>query len=658
MRLRSVNPWHITIICSFLISIFVFWTFFYASSSSDLETARSLRYDTVWSSTNGRNEFYKFSANLSQALLTEEAADFEAAKLRFEIFLGRLEIWNSGTFKTYLLSDPAMMSEFELLVADAARLEQYLVEPSRAEAPQVEALLDQLAPRVELIANHSYQTSIERMSTERSAISQRLLTEKRIVLGLLVLSTCLLTLVMVQNWRLIRANRKIAGDAKQLEFLAKHDGLTSLPNRARLSEFLNSAKRLLKEDEVVIAIALDLDGFKAINDTLGHAGGDALLEALSTRLRKFLSRLPGDNIAARVGGDEFVVLCRRLRSGLDAEGLVQDLSKQFKTPLDTPVGSLLVGASFGFALAERSKELEAVMLNADLALTEAKNTGRGSIKGFELSMRSQLERRLKIEQQLPAALKNAMIKPHYQFQVDMRSGTIVGLEALARWTHPSLGPVPPHEFIPIAEASGDIVELGHMILKAACRDVQILPKYVQVAVNLSIIQLLNENVFELVSKTLAESGLDARRLKLEVTESTIMHNVDRMVEVLSSLQAIGVTISLDDFGTGYSALSYINHFNWDELKIDKSFVEVCEGSPNNLKTIGVIISLAKQVGAKVMVEGLETGAQVEQFKKLGCRFAQGHYFSRPVPLEKLSEEYARLTDPVPKRRSKAAAARF
>ncbi|WP_415716772.1 putative bifunctional diguanylate cyclase/phosphodiesterase [Roseibium sp.] len=635
--MRRVNLWHVAILCGFLITHFVFWTYFYVSYSIEQEQARSLEYDTVWSSTNGRNEFYRLSASLNQYLATRTPEDLDALSVKYEILLARLETWNSGNFRRFLNSNREMSNVFSQLKTEVTDLGFALENISESTVTDIHARMEKIASKIEVIAGKSYQTSIERFADERADFQDRLMTEKRIVMGLLVLATCLLAVVMRQNWILKQANAQIAGDADQLSYMAKHDALTGLANRTLVDEHLRQAKANLSDDEVVLAVALDLDGFKAINDTLGHAGGDALLIALAKRLNLFVDGISGQNLAARVGGDEFMLLFWCRKKDLDCDSTIRFLSGQFNAPLETTIGSLLVGTSIGYAIAIERDDLDTVVLNADLALTEAKLVGPGTDLRFSTPMRTRMERRLRIERELPDALANSLIKPHYQLQYNIVTGEPIGLEALARWNHCDIGPVSPSEFIPIAEASGDVVELGRLMLRSACRDVQFLPDHMRVSVNLSMIQLLNDDVVALVRDTLEQTGLDPRRLKLEVTESVIMHNVELVAGVLSKLQAMGVSISLDDFGTGYSALSYLSNFKWDELKIDRSFVLACESSPKALNIINVIMSLAYKMNADLLVEGLETREQAKTFQRLGCRFGQGYYFSKPIPVEQLRE---------------------
>ncbi|MES0882056.1 putative bifunctional diguanylate cyclase/phosphodiesterase [Roseibium sp. SCP14] len=636
-----INPWHVSILCGFLITIFLFWTYFYVSYNLKQEQVLSLEYDTVWSATNGRIEFYKYSSSVSRYLNTGNPADLEDAQVRYEILLGRMETWNSGNFSTFLKSAAGLTSDYKQLSEKLEALSPLMQGLQRSDADDLQRALEDIAPIIELISSKSYQSSIKRFSGERLEFRQRLLTERRIVIGLLVLATLLMAFVMRQNWTLTQANSKIAGDADKLAYMAKHDGLTKLPNRTLLDEHLTRARTRLKAGEAVHAIALDLDGFKAVNDTLGHGGGDALLAAVARRLNSFVSGLPGDGLAARIGGDEFLVFLWCRSDEIDIEASVQSLVTAFTTPLETSIGSLLVGTSIGYAVASETDEVDYVVLNADLALTEAKAAGRGTATRFAPSMRAQLERRLQIERELPNALKNQLITPHYQLQFNLFTSEPVGMEALARWNHGDIGFVSPAEFIPIAEATGDIVTLGSMMLRAACEDVQRLPETIKVSVNLSMIQLLNDDLLGLVAATLRETGLSPARLKLEVTESVVMHNVDAVAKLLGELQELGVTISLDDFGTGYSALSYLNNFRWDELKIDRSFVTACETSPKALNTVNVIKSLADKMNADLLIEGLETQAQVETFQSLGCVYGQGFFYNRPAPIEQVLKYFDR-----------------
>ncbi|PVB62791.1 EAL domain-containing protein [Labrenzia sp. 011] len=642
--MKRNHLWHWIVLCLFLVALFLFWTYFYASDDLRHEQERSLEYDTVWSATNGRHEFYRYSSSISRYLQSGKQEDLEDALLRFEIFLGRMDTWRTGNFKTFLMNSPQLHPVYQGLAADLADIKPYMQSLSSPQPDAMHAILDNMSAKIEVIAGQSYQSSIQQFHEDRLTFQAKLMTEKRIGMGLLILAAILLAVVMRQNRVLTHANNTIAGDARQLSFLARHDALTTLPNRTLLTDYMDKAAKHLTSDEILLAVALDLDGFKAINDTLGHAGGDALLVALSARLTDFVTALPGKNLAARVGGDEFVLVVRAPKDEIDVEETIRALASKFTTQLDTAIGSMLVGASIGCAVATSREETGYVILNADVALMEAKEAGRGTAMHFAESMRTRLERRLQIERQLPDALQNGMIQPHYQPQVNIATGEPVGMEALARWSHSDIGPLSPAEFIPIAEASGDVIELGRIMLRSACRDIQLLPDHIHVSVNLSMIQLMNDDVVKLVGATLRETGLSPDRLKLEVTESVFMQNVDLVSGVLARLQDLGVSISLDDFGTGYSALNYLNKFKWNELKIDRSFVTACDTSPKALSVVKVIKSLADKMDAELLIEGLETRKQVDTFRDLGCLYGQGFFYSKPKPIAEL-QQFFREAEP-------------
>lgn len=636
MKLR-LHPWHMVFLASFTVTILVFWTYFYTSFSQDRTHKHSLEYDTVWSAANGRNEFSRFAASAARYHLTGAQRDLEEAEINYEILLGRLNTWGSGGFKSLIANSDGLNREFEALKGAVASLAPIAETLKQGDSDAFEQTMRGIRDKVDVIAGRSYQTSVERFSAERRTIRDQLITEKRFVFALLVLATALMAVIMRQNWGLRHANDRIAGDAERLSYVAKHDALTDIANRCLVEDRLREATDTLADSEVLVAIALDLDGFKTINDTLGHSGGDALLIALSKRLVAFTQSLAGHNLAARVGGDEFLILLRCAKVDLALEDTIVALTELFANSIETRIGSFLVGTSIGYATAHTRDEIGNVVLNADLALTQAKAAGRGSAIAFSGPMRTQMERRLRIERDLPAALECGDIEPHYQLQYNMITGQPVGLEALARWHHFELGPISPVEFIPIAEASGDILALGRLMLKSACRDAALLPSDISVAVNFSMIQFLNDDMIDLVKSVLEESGLAPHRLKLEVTESIIMRNVKTVSEILSQLQALGVRISLDDFGTGYSALSYLCTLSWDEIKIDRSFVRACEESAKAVNIIGVMQSMANKMQAELVVEGLETPEQVLLFKKLGCLYGQGFHFNRPSPFQDLSE---------------------
>jgi predicted signal transduction protein with EAL and GGDEF domain len=311
-------------------------------------------------------------------------------------------------------------------------------------------------------------------------------------------------------------------------------------------------------------------------------------------------------------------------------------------------GNIVVNVTIGFALVDaQTVDADAVVQNADLALSHAKAAGKGRSQVYDASMREDATRRQLIEAGFSCALSRGEIVTHYQPQVEMATGRIVGFEALARWRHAELGWIPPSEFIRIAEASGRIAEIGEHILRSACRDASLLPQDVPVSVNLSVAQLARADLPGRVASILEETGLPPERLKLEVTESMVMSDSRRALATLRRLKALGVWIALDDFGTGYSALSYLRDFSWDELKVDRSFVQTLESDAQSLLIIRSIVELAQRLDISVTVEGVETPSQCALLRRAGCRVAQGFYYGHAVPAGELAGQLLRSFARVP-----------
>jgi predicted signal transduction protein with EAL and GGDEF domain len=345
---------------------------------------------------------------------------------------------------------------------------------------------------------------------------------------------------------------------------------------------------------------------------------------------------PG-GLVARLGGDEFVALTHP-RHTKEAQAFAETVLADVTRPYDIDGSKVTIGATVGLALADRNRwDAMTLMADADLAQNEAKSSNKGSVGLYNSKLRQGVERRMRLENALRDAIGRGEIVPHYQVQVDLHTNSVVGVEALARWQHPELGSVSPVEFIPIAEASGQIAQIGQFMIDRACRDAMLLPADIQVAVNLSVIQIMQGEVVETVANALLTSGLPAHRLKLEVTESVLMVNPKRVIEVLGGLRARGVSVALDDFGTGFSSLSYLSTFRWDELKIDRSFLQNVEEDPLGLAIIQAILVLAKELDAKVIVEGIESRKQVQLLEQTGCHIGQGFLFGRPEPIEVVRE---------------------
>jgi diguanylate cyclase (GGDEF)-like protein/PAS domain S-box-containing protein len=416
----------------------------------------------------------------------------------------------------------------------------------------------------------------------------------------------------------------------RLTFMAQHDALTGLPNRnllrQRMDEMLLHARR--SSDKAAVLI-LGLDNFKAVNDTLGHGIGDKLLRAVAKRLRSMLRE---EDTLARLNSDEFAVVQSGMARPEDAALLARRLREALGDPYLLDGHSVVIGASIGIAMAPSDgDESEKLLKNADMALSRAKNDSRGTFSFFEAGMDARAQARRKIEADLREAIEKEVLRPYYQPVVDLSSGRITSFEALARWPHAERGMISPAEFIPVAEETGLINGLGGLMLRRACMDAAHWPDDVRVAVNLSPLQFRTGNLLSIVIDALKQSGLSARRLELEITETLLLEKSGQVLATLHALRALGVRISMDDFGTGYSSLSYLRSFPFDKIKIDQSFVRDLAANRDAQAIVRSIISLGIGLGVTITAEGVETEAELACLRAEGCHEGQGFLFSQARP---------------------------
>ncbi|MBN8980062.1 MAG: EAL domain-containing protein [Rhizobiales bacterium] len=413
----------------------------------------------------------------------------------------------------------------------------------------------------------------------------------------------------------------------RLAFMAQHDGLTGLPNRIllrqKLDELLVSTRR---SGDKVAVLFLDLDNFKAINDTLGHAIGDKLLKGVTKRLK---SSLREDDSVARLGSDEFAVVQAGVQRPEDVAFTARRLIDAIGEPYLFDGHTIVSGASIGIAIAPGDgDDAERLLKNADMALSRAKSEGHGTFSFFESEMDARAQTRRRIEIDLRDAIENSVLQPYYQPLVDLKSGRITGFEALVRWPHPERGMIPPGEFIPVAEETGLINAVGGLMLRRACMDAAKWPDDVRVAVNLSPLQFRVGNLLSVVMDALKHSGLSPRRLELEITETLLLDKSDQVLATLHALRALGVRISMDDFGTGYSSLSYLRSFPFDKIKIDQSFVRGLASNHDAQAIVRSIVSLGKGLGVTITAEGVETEDELSCLRAEGCDEGQGFLFSK------------------------------
>jgi diguanylate cyclase len=419
--------------------------------------------------------------------------------------------------------------------------------------------------------------------------------------------------------------------AERIAHLAFHDALTGLPNRAVFTDHLTRAVEQAKAArEPMAVLCIDLDGFKAVNDIYGHPAGDALLVGAAQRLR---SAVRGNELVARLGGDEFVVVQvggeQPSHAGLLSERILGALAE----PFTIDGQSVRISACIGIALFPTDAATPSDLVkNADMALYRAKAEGRGSARFYEAAMDEALRQRRQLDSDLREALDRGELAVHYQPLATLETGSILGFEALLRWSHPTLGAIGPDVFISLAEESGLIVRLGEWVLREACAEAARWDPPLKLSVNLSPVQFVQEDLAGSIARILAETGLDPRRLELEVTEGLLIKDAEHAIAVLERLKAMGVEISMDDFGTGYSSLAYFRMFPFDKIKIDQSFIRDMIANPQARAIIRSVIGLGRGLGVPVVAEGVETAAQLDALRDEGCDQVQGYLIARPNPI--------------------------
>ncbi len=424
---------------------------------------------------------------------------------------------------------------------------------------------------------------------------------------------------------------------------ALHDPLTGLPNRELFRDRLAGAlARMRRGGPPPAVLLLDLDGFKVVNDSLGHHAGDELLRCIAPRLAEAVRA--GDTVA-RLGGDEFVVLADGVQDESTAMLLAQRLEAAWREPVRIGEAELHLSASVGVAVATPACDPDSLLRDADAAMYHAKRRGRGRFELFGAPLRDEALRRLALEQDLRRALEPEELHLEYQPVIDFDTNAVVSYEALLRWTHPERGSIGPDEFIGIAEDSGLMLPMGRWVLQTACAEAQRWPAGVGIGVNLSARQVADPDLCEHVRGALAVTGLDPSRLTLEITESTLMEEAEAPLRTLEELRAMGVRLALDDFGTGYSSLSYLRRFALDTLKVDRSFVRDLGSDPHATPLVEAVVSMAGALGLAVVAEGVETEAQRAQLAALGCRYGQGYLLGRPEPAAALHRPGGAATIP-------------
>jgi len=419
---------------------------------------------------------------------------------------------------------------------------------------------------------------------------------------------------------------------RRIEFLSQHDALTGLPNRTRLQAFLEGKfKALSSLEQPLVMLSLDLDRFKPVNDLLGHAAGDRVLNEVSARLADCVRH--GD-LVARIGGDEFVLILTDAGTQDEVEALCKRLIESIERTIRIDEQEVFVSASIGIAIAPTdTREATELLRYADIALYEAKAAGRNTWRFYSGDMNARIIERRRLESDLRYAIKHGELRLHFQPRYRIADGQMVGAEALVRWQHPVRGLIAPDTFIPIAEESGLILALSDWVLETACARAAQWPEHLFVSVNLSPTEFKRGNLVERARQALATSGINPARVELEITESVMLDDTDGALEVMHTLKHLGLRIAMDDFGTGYSSLSYLRAFPFDGLKIDRSFLTRLEESDDDKAIIQAIVGLGRALALTVTAEGIETAEHLALLKSVACEEGQGYFLSRPLDIE-------------------------
>jgi len=603
------------------------------------------RYNVTWLVSQAGLEIARLQGAAAAALLPESRVKEGDVQLRLDIVANRVRLFEGGEVADFVATSPKL-GETVAMFRSVAQAGQDAMKAgtSHERLHQVLTLADALNAPMARLAAAANNYGGDLVSQDQGQLS-RLHWLFAAILGALTL--CAFGLIGVLTWHnrlLARASERVEQQNQVLErrdreavsqtarifYMAHHDALTGLPNRLLLQQRLDEAlERRKRQGDGVALLCLDLDHFKQVNDTLGHPAGDMLLKEVAKRL---LGCVRDGDVVARLGGDEFAIMqcgTNQLEQAGDlAQRIVGVLSARYHLEGDHTI----IGASVGVAVANPDLcTADMLLRSADLALYQAKESGRSAFRFFECAMNEQVQARRSLQLDLHEALANDEFEVVYQPLLHLKSERISGFEAMLRWRHPGRGLVLPGEFISTTEELGLIVPIGEWVMARACADAATWPEHVKVAVNLSPVQFRSPGLLDAVRRALEGSGLPAHRLELEVTESVLLQNSETVLVTLHSLRTLGCRVALDDFGTGYSSLSYLRNFPFSKIKIDRSFVRDMVERADCRAIVTSVFSLAFELGMTTTAEGVETEEQLELLRKTGCTEVQGFLFDSPRP---------------------------
>ncbi|MFW0973754.1 putative bifunctional diguanylate cyclase/phosphodiesterase [Leclercia pneumoniae] len=605
------------------------------------ELQKLTHYTDSWSAAQLVSEYYRFESWLGLYAL-DEAMPIDEVRMRLDIMLSQSNLMKEGDLAHYIKSNKAHQELAGQLDKTLNYLDVHLEKMSRPEVETYLKGMHELDAPLSGLSSGAIDKDVNSINGTNSKIQTLYYVYSATSLLLIVLSAILGVLIFFQNRNILKAHLQVQTLAEELqkskeklqiqnaklEYDAYHDSLTGMNNRLCFWENLNEAIALAQKNNIPVAVMLfDLDRFKEVNDTYGHDAGDMLLRQIAHRLMSM--SLTTDTLY-RLGGDEFALLSSGLTESR-AISRAQKISESINQPYTIYNTIINITSCVGIIISETERRSDYLYKFADLALYEAKNEGSGKIKVFRQRMLDKLQESRTLEHDMALAITNKEFVVYYQPIVDSFTREIYSYEALIRWIHPQKGLLSPDTFIPLAEKTGMINEMGKSVLEMACREAASWAVPAKISVNVSPVQLGSKSFASVVLAILKETGLPAERLELEVTESSLFTENNTPMNTLNKLRALGVKISIDDFGTGYSSLSRLSRLAFDKIKIDKSFVHSLSAQEDALNIIKLITGMAKSLDMKAVAEGVETQEQLESLQALGCDFAQGYLFGKPQP---------------------------